>query len=85
MQAYFNHVVERMTIGVGFRHIFGSLVIVQRNGWQGLWAGNTINMLRILFQPKRSNSEHLNASRGAWQKHKRNGKRTDAQRYSLVI
>ncbi|NP_001130999.1 putative mitochondrial adenine nucleotide transporter BTL1 [Zea mays] len=39
----------RMIVGVGPRHIFGSLVdIIQQNGWQGLWAGNTINMLRII-------------------------------------
>ncbi|XP_066390493.1 probable mitochondrial adenine nucleotide transporter BTL1 isoform X1 [Miscanthus floridulus] len=39
----------RMVVGVGSRHIFGSLVeIIEKNGWQGLWAGNTINMLRII-------------------------------------
>ncbi|XP_052166471.1 probable mitochondrial adenine nucleotide transporter BTL1 [Oryza glaberrima] len=39
----------RMVVGVGSKHIFGSFVeIVEQNGWQGLWAGNTINMLRII-------------------------------------
>lgn len=38
-----------MVVGVGSRHIFGSFVeIIEQNGWQGLWAGNTINMLRII-------------------------------------
>lgn len=38
-----------MVVGVGSKHIFGSFVeIVEQNGWQGLWAGNTINMLRII-------------------------------------
>ncbi|XP_006660289.2 probable mitochondrial adenine nucleotide transporter BTL1 isoform X2 [Oryza brachyantha] len=39
----------RMVVGVGSKQIFGSFVeIVEQNGWQGLWAGNTINMLRII-------------------------------------
>ncbi|OEL24189.1 putative mitochondrial adenine nucleotide transporter BTL1 [Dichanthelium oligosanthes] len=39
----------RMVVGVGSRHIFGSFVeIIEQNGWQGLWAGNTINMIRII-------------------------------------
>uniref|UniRef100_A0ACD5WN18 Uncharacterized protein n=1 Tax=Avena sativa TaxID=4498 RepID=A0ACD5WN18_AVESA len=39
----------RMVVGVGSKHIGGSLVeIVQQNGWQGLWVGNTINMIRII-------------------------------------
>ncbi|KAG2635927.1 hypothetical protein PVAP13_2NG406700 [Panicum virgatum] len=39
----------RMVVGVGSRHIFGTFVeIIEQNGWQGLWAGNTINMLRII-------------------------------------
>ncbi|CAN6174859.1 unnamed protein product [Urochloa humidicola] len=39
----------RMVVGVGSRHIFGAVVeIIEQNGWQGLWAGNTINMLRII-------------------------------------
>ncbi|KAG0475196.1 hypothetical protein HPP92_014882 [Vanilla planifolia] len=39
----------RMIVGVGSKHIVGSfLQIVEENGWQGLWAGNTINMLRII-------------------------------------
>ena len=38
-----------MVVGVGSRHIFGSVVeIIEKNGWQGLWAGNTINMLCII-------------------------------------
>lgn len=38
-----------MVVGVGSRHIFGSFVeIMEQNGWQGLWAGNTINMVRII-------------------------------------
>ncbi|KAL6656269.1 hypothetical protein ACP70R_007095 [Stipagrostis hirtigluma subsp. patula] len=39
----------RMVVGVGSRHIFGTFMeIMEQNGWQGLWAGNTINMLRII-------------------------------------
>ncbi|PKA51418.1 putative mitochondrial adenine nucleotide transporter BTL1 [Apostasia shenzhenica] len=39
----------RMVVGVGSKHIVGSfLEIVKHNGWQGLWAGNTINILRII-------------------------------------
>ncbi|KAL6646188.1 hypothetical protein ACP70R_017796 [Stipagrostis hirtigluma subsp. patula] len=39
----------RMVVGVGSKQIFGSFVeIIEQNGWQGLWAGNTINMLRII-------------------------------------
>uniref|UniRef100_A0A0D3H8H3 Uncharacterized protein n=1 Tax=Oryza barthii TaxID=65489 RepID=A0A0D3H8H3_9ORYZ len=39
----------RMVVGVGSRHIGGSFVeIIEQNGWQGLWAGNTINMIRII-------------------------------------
>lgn len=38
-----------MVVGVGSKHILGSFVeIIEHNGWQGLWAGNTINMLRII-------------------------------------
>jgi solute carrier family 25 phosphate transporter 23/24/25/41 len=38
-----------MVVGVGSRHIFGSLVeIIEQSGWRGLWAGNTINMLRVI-------------------------------------
>lgn len=38
-----------MIVGVGSKHITGSLLeIIKENGWQGLWAGNTINMLRII-------------------------------------
>ncbi|KAG9449286.1 hypothetical protein H6P81_009251 [Aristolochia fimbriata] len=39
----------RMVVGVGSKHIAGSfLEIVDQHGWRGLWAGNTINMLRII-------------------------------------
>ncbi|XP_006661390.1 probable mitochondrial adenine nucleotide transporter BTL1 [Oryza brachyantha] len=39
----------RMVVGVGSRHIGGSfLEIIEENGWQGLWAGNSINMIRII-------------------------------------
>ncbi|XP_073010079.1 probable mitochondrial adenine nucleotide transporter BTL1 [Typha latifolia] len=39
----------RMVVGVGSKHISGSFVqIIEEHGWQGLWAGNTINMLRII-------------------------------------
>ncbi|XP_068477562.1 probable mitochondrial adenine nucleotide transporter BTL1 isoform X2 [Phaseolus vulgaris] len=39
----------RMVVGVGSRNIAGSFVeVVEQQGWQGLWAGNMINMLRIV-------------------------------------
>lgn len=39
----------RMVVGVGSKHIAGSfLQIIEENGWQGLWAGNAINMVRII-------------------------------------
>lgn len=39
----------RMVVGVGSKNISGSfLEIVERQGWKGLWAGNGINMLRII-------------------------------------
>ncbi|CAA6671174.1 unnamed protein product [Spirodela intermedia] len=39
----------RMVVGVGSRHIIGNfLEITEKQGWQGLWAGNSINMLRIV-------------------------------------
>ncbi|ONK68118.1 uncharacterized protein A4U43_C05F7630 [Asparagus officinalis] len=39
----------RMVVGVGSKHIVGSFIeIMEENGWQGLWAGNAINMLRII-------------------------------------
>ncbi|KAI4355923.1 hypothetical protein L6164_004647 [Bauhinia variegata] len=39
----------RMVVGVGSKNITGSfLEVMQQQGWQGLWAGNTINMLRII-------------------------------------
>jgi len=38
-----------MVVGVGSKHITGSFMeIIEENGWQGLWHGNTINMLRII-------------------------------------
>lgn len=38
-----------MIVGVGSKHIAGSFVeIIEENGWQGLWAGNGVNMLRII-------------------------------------
>lgn len=38
-----------MVVGVGSRHIIENfLEITDKQGWQGLWAGNTINMLRIV-------------------------------------
>ncbi|XP_019054001.1 PREDICTED: probable mitochondrial adenine nucleotide transporter BTL1 isoform X3 [Nelumbo nucifera] len=39
----------RMVVGVGSRSIAGSFIeVIEKQGWQGLWAGNTINMLRII-------------------------------------
>ncbi|XP_030551217.1 probable mitochondrial adenine nucleotide transporter BTL1 isoform X2 [Rhodamnia argentea] len=39
----------RMIVGVGSKNIAGSfLEVMEQQGWQGLWAGNTINMLRIV-------------------------------------
>lgn len=39
----------RMVVGVGSKNIAGSFVeIIERQGWQGLWAGNAINMIRII-------------------------------------
>ncbi|GLU21866.1 hypothetical protein SLE2022_379780 [Rubroshorea leprosula] len=39
----------RMVVGVGSKNISGSfLEIIEEQGWQGLWAGNGINMLRII-------------------------------------
>lgn len=38
-----------MVVGIGSKSIQGSLLqIIERQGWQGLWAGNTINMIRIV-------------------------------------
>lgn len=38
-----------MVVGVGSKNIYGSFVqVVEQGGWQGLWAGNAINMLRIV-------------------------------------
>lgn len=39
----------RMVVGVGSKNIYGSFIqIIEKQGWQGLWAGNAINMLRIV-------------------------------------
>lgn len=39
----------RMVVGVGSRKISGSfLEVIEKQGWQGLWAGNAINMIRIV-------------------------------------
>lgn len=39
----------RMVVGIGSKNIYGSFVqIIEQQGWQGLWAGNAINMLRIV-------------------------------------
>ncbi|XP_027122986.1 probable mitochondrial adenine nucleotide transporter BTL1 [Coffea arabica] len=39
----------RMVVGIGSKNICGSFVqVIEQQGWQGLWAGNTINMLRII-------------------------------------
>ncbi|XP_057534965.1 probable mitochondrial adenine nucleotide transporter BTL1 [Amaranthus tricolor] len=39
----------RMVVGVGSKSIPGNfLEVINQQGWQGLWAGNTINMLRII-------------------------------------
>ncbi|RYR11386.1 hypothetical protein Ahy_B04g068928 [Arachis hypogaea] len=41
--------MTRMVVGVGSKNIAGSFVqVIEEQGWQGLWAGNTINMLRII-------------------------------------
>ena len=38
-----------MVVGVGSKNIMGSFCeIIEQQGWPGLWAGNTINMLRII-------------------------------------
>ena len=38
-----------MVVGVGSQHITGRfLEIIEEHGWQGLWAGNAVNMLRII-------------------------------------
>ncbi|KAG5000964.1 hypothetical protein JHK87_022036 [Glycine soja] len=39
----------RMVVGVGSKNIAGSFIeVIEQQGWQGLWAGNMINMLRIV-------------------------------------
>lgn len=38
-----------MVVGVGSKNITGSFIqVIEQQGWQGLWAGNAINMLRII-------------------------------------
>lgn len=38
-----------MVVGVGSKNISGSfLEVIEKQGWQGLWAGNAINMIRIV-------------------------------------
>lgn len=38
-----------MVVGVGSKKISGSfLEVIEKQGWQGLWAGNAINMIRIV-------------------------------------
>ena len=38
-----------MVVGVGSKNISGSFVeVVEQQGWRGLWAGNAINMIRII-------------------------------------
>ncbi|PON79545.1 Mitochondrial carrier protein [Trema orientale] len=39
----------RMVVGVGSKNISGSfLEVIEQQGWTGLWAGNAINMIRII-------------------------------------
>ncbi|KAL5699451.1 hypothetical protein ACHQM5_030352 [Ranunculus cassubicifolius] len=39
----------RMVVGVGSRNIAGSFIeVIEQRGWQGLWAGNAVNMIRIV-------------------------------------
>ncbi|KAE8658701.1 putative mitochondrial adenine nucleotide transporter BTL1 [Hibiscus syriacus] len=39
----------RMVVGVGSKNITGSFMeIIEQQGWHGLWAGNGINMVRII-------------------------------------
>lgn len=38
-----------MVVGVGSKNISGSFIeVIEQQGWQGLWAGNGINMIRII-------------------------------------
>ncbi|KAL6996093.1 hypothetical protein U1Q18_006230 [Sarracenia purpurea var. burkii] len=38
-----------MIVGVGSKNITGSFIeVIEQQGWRGLWAGNTVNMLRIV-------------------------------------
>ncbi|KAA3481418.1 polyadenylate-binding protein-interacting protein 11-like [Gossypium australe] len=41
--------MTRMVVGVGSKNITGSFIeIIEQQGWQGLWARNGINMLKII-------------------------------------
>ncbi|KAI4330052.1 hypothetical protein MLD38_028363 [Melastoma candidum] len=38
-----------MAVGIGSKHIAGSfLEVIEHQGWQGFWAGNAVNMVRII-------------------------------------
>lgn len=38
-----------MVVGVGSKDIAGSFIeVIQQQGWQGLWTGNAVNMVRII-------------------------------------
>lgn len=38
-----------MVVGVGSKRIACSFIeVIEQHGWRGLWAGNAINMLRII-------------------------------------
>ena len=62
-----------MVVGVGSKNIAGSFIdVIEQQGWQGLWAGNMINMLRIVptqaidhvdRKSTRLNSSHYSRSR----------------------
>ncbi|KAM7519579.1 hypothetical protein LguiB_018541 [Lonicera macranthoides] len=40
---------KRMVVGVGSKNSSGSfLEVIEKQGWQGLWAGNAINMICIV-------------------------------------